>query len=92
MLGIEEKDYKNIFLTEDIRTIKAKPRYGTLDWGIEFNEIYFEKDETEKAKIKFMQAINVLKAFDNDFETEYTHSKYDPEKIKELEIKLSLIQ
>ena len=55
-------------------------------------EIYLEKGETEKAKIKYIQAINVLKAFDNDFETKYTHSKYDPEKIKELEIKLKLIQ
>ena len=36
------KDYKQIFLTEDIRTIKAKPRYGTLDWGILLDEIYFE--------------------------------------------------
>ena len=64
-----------------------------LIWMLEIlGEIYLEKGETEKAKIKYIQAINVLKAFDNDFETKYTHSKYDPEKIKELEIKLKLIQ
>ena len=45
MVGIEEKDYKDIYLTEDIRTINAKPRYGLLDWGIIFNEIYFHKKE-----------------------------------------------
>ncbi|MBO5379877.1 MAG: hypothetical protein J6A90_06095 [Clostridia bacterium] len=38
-----------------------------------------------------IQAINVLKAFENDFETSYTHSKHDPEKIKELENKLNSI-
>ena len=54
--------------------------------------IYLENGETEKAKIQYTQAINVLKAFDNDFGTKYTHSKYDSAKIKELEIKLSLIE
>ena len=49
-------------------------------------EIYLDKGETEKAKIKYTQAINVLKAFENDFETKYTRSKHDPEKIKELEV------
>ena len=64
-----------------------------LIWMLEIlGEIYLEKGETEKAKIKYIQAINVLKAFDNDFETKYTHSKHDPEKIKELESKLTLIQ
>lgn len=55
-------------------------------------EIYLEKGEIEKAKEEYTQAINVLKAFENDFETKYTHSKHKPEKIKELERKLSLIQ
>ena len=63
-----------------------------LIWMLEIlGEIYLKKGETEKAKIKYTQAINVLKAFDNDFETKYTHSKHDPQKVKELEHKLSLI-
>ncbi len=63
-----------------------------LVWMLEIlGEIYLKKGETKKAKIKYTQAINVLKAFDNDFGTKYTHSKHDPEKIKELELKLSLI-
>ena len=64
-----------------------------LVWMLEIlGEIYLEKGETEKAKKEYTQAINVLKAFENDFGTKYTHSKHDPEKIKALEIKLSLIQ
>ncbi|MBQ7014829.1 MAG: helix-turn-helix domain-containing protein [Clostridia bacterium] len=64
-----------------------------LVWMLEIlGEIYLENGETEKAEIQYTQAINVLKAFDNDFGTKYTHSKHDSEKIKELEIKLSLIQ
>ena len=64
-----------------------------LVWMLEIlGEIYLEKGETEKAKIKYTQAINVLKAFDNDFGTKYTRSKHDPKKIKELEIMLSSIQ
>ena len=55
-------------------------------------EIYLEKGESDKAKILYAQAIGVLKAFDNDFETKYTRSKYAPKKIKELESKLSPIQ
>ena len=55
-------------------------------------EIYLEKGETEKAKIQYTQAINVLKAFENDFGTKYTHSKRDLEKMKELENKLFLIK
>ena len=63
-----------------------------LIWMLEIlGEIYFGKGETEKAKIKYTQAINVLKAFENDFETKYTHSQHDPQKVKELEHKLSLI-
>ena len=41
LAGIIDKDYNEIFSTEDIRTVKAKPRFGLLDWGIMFNEIYF---------------------------------------------------
>ena len=55
-------------------------------------EIYLEKGETEKAKKEYTQAINVLKAFENDFGTKYTHSEHDPEKVKALEIKRSQIQ
>ena len=55
-------------------------------------EIYFKNGELEKAKIQYTQAISVLKSFENDFETNYTHSKYDPKKIKELENKLSLMK
>ena len=63
-----------------------------LIWMLEIlGEIYLGKGETEKAQIKYIQAINVLKAFDNDFETKYTHSQHDPQKVKELEHKLSLI-
>ena len=64
-----------------------------LVWMLEIlGEIYLEKGEIEKAKIKYTQAINVLKAFENDFGTKYTHSKHDPEKVKALEIKRSQIQ
>jgi len=54
-------------------------------------DIYLEKGEIEKAKIQYTQAIDVLKAFDNDFATKYTRSKQDIDKIKELENKLLLI-
>ena len=49
---------------------------------------YLRNGEQEKAKIQLQQALNILKAFENDFETQYTRSKYDPEKIKEIEEKL----
>ena len=39
--GIDEKDIKLIFSTEDIRYTKAIPRYSIIDWGIIFSEIYF---------------------------------------------------
>ena len=64
-----------------------------LVWMLEIlGEIYLKKGETEKAKKEYTQAINVLKAFENDFGTKYTHSKHDPEKVKALEIKRSQIQ
>ncbi|MBQ7760629.1 MAG: helix-turn-helix domain-containing protein [Clostridia bacterium] len=60
-----------------------------LVWMLEIlGEIYLKNGEVEKAKIQYTQAIKVLKAFENDFETNYTHNKYDQKKIKELENKL----
>ena len=55
-------------------------------------EIYLKNGEIEKAKIQYTQAINVLKSFENDFETSYTHGKYDPEKIKELETGVPIVE
>ena len=50
IFGLEEKDYKEIFLTEDIRTTHAKPRFGMLEWGLFFNDIYFlNKTNSEKS-------------------------------------------
>lgn len=73
-------------------TKEASLCFEHLIWMLEIlGEIYLEKGEPEKAKIQYTQAINVLKSFENDFETSYTHSKYDPEKIKELENKLDLM-
>ena len=66
MLGIEEKDYRNIFLTEDIRTIKAKPRYGTLDWGIEFNEIYFE-NKANNEKSSYQSGVQIVFDLESNF-------------------------
>jgi len=72
---------------------EASLSFEHLVWMLEIlGEIYLKKGETEKAKIKYSQAINILKAFENDFNTQYTRSKYDPEEIKELELKLSLIK
>ncbi|MBQ2827547.1 MAG: hypothetical protein IJF13_10005, partial [Clostridia bacterium] len=63
-----------------------------LVWMLEIlGEFYLEKGEKEKSKIQYSQAIKVLKAFENDFDTEYTRSKWDSQKIEELESKLSLI-
>ena len=63
-----------------------------LVWMLEIlADIYLEKGEIEKAKIQYKQAIDVLKAFDDDFATKYTRSKQDIDKIKELENKLLLI-
>lgn len=72
---------------------EASLSFEHLVWMLEIlGEIYLKKGETEKAKIQYSQAINILKAFENDFNTPYTHSKYDPEEIKKLEIKYSQIQ
>ncbi len=73
-------------------TKEASLCFEHLVWMLEIlGNIYIKMGAIEKAKIQYTQAINVLKAFDNDFATKYTHSKYDSEKIKELEVKLSLI-
>lgn len=53
--------------------------------------IYLEKGEPEKAKTVYGQAIRVLDAFEDDFATPYTRSKYDPLKRKELETKLTSV-
>ena len=74
-------------------TKEASLCFEHLVWMLEIlGDIYLKMGEIEKAKIQYTQAINVLKVFNNDFATKYTHSKHDPEKIKALEIKLSLIQ
>ena len=73
-------------------TKEASLCFEHLIWMLEIlGEIYLKNGEIEKAKIQYAQAINVLKSFENDFETSYTHGKYDPEKIKELENKLNSI-
>lgn len=73
-------------------TKEASLCFEHLIWMLEIlGDIYLEKGEKEKAKIQFTQALNILKAFENDFDTEYTYNKFDPKKINELEGKLSLI-
>jgi len=63
-----------------------------LIWMLEIlGEHYLRAGEVEKARIQYTQAIRVLHAFEQDFDTPYTHSKHDAEKIKELEDKLSQI-
>jgi len=63
-----------------------------LLWMLEITgEIYLKNGDGEKARILYAQAVGVLKAFENDFGTKYTRSKHDPEKIKALERKLSVI-
>ena len=61
IFGLEEKDYKEIFLTEDIRTATAKPRIGMLDWSVFFNDIYFyNKTDSDKSSYQ----INIKLSFD----------------------------
>ena len=55
-------------------------------------ETHLENGDIGKAKILYTQAIDVLKEFEYDFTTQYTRSKYDPEKIKELERKLNRLR
>ncbi|MBR4053997.1 MAG: helix-turn-helix domain-containing protein [Clostridia bacterium] len=63
-----------------------------LVWMLEIlAEIYRKKDDPAKAKLQYAQAIGVLKAFEQDFPTKYTHSKHDPEKIADLEAVLNTL-
>ena len=66
ILGLEDKDIKDIFLTEDIRTTKAQPRYGVLDWGIVFNEIYFE-NKNNSDKSNYQNNIQIVFDLENNF-------------------------
>ena len=89
--------YIKAYLLEGEEKLEAAVKEASLCfehliWMLEIlGDIYLESGDTEKAKIQFTQAMNVLKAFENDFATKYTYSKYDPEKIKELEIKIASI-
>ena len=50
VFGVEDRDFKEIYSTEDIRTTNAKPRFGILDWGIIFNDVYFlDKNNNDKS-------------------------------------------
>ena len=66
IFGLEEKDYKEIFLTEDIRTAKAKPRFGILDWGIFFNDIYF-LNKTNSEKSSYQNNIKISVDLESEF-------------------------
>ena len=75
IFGIEEKDYKELFLTEDIRTTQAKPRLGMLEWGLFFNDVYFlNKTNSDKSsyqnniKINFDLESNFIKVTKYFFE------------------------
>ena len=73
-------------------TKEAALCFEHLVWILEIlGNIHLEKGESGKAKILFTQQLNVLKSFENDFETNYTHSKYDPDKIAETEKKIFVI-
>lgn len=64
-----------------------------LIWMLEIlAEIHLKNGEKEKARTMYNQALSVLKAFENDFDTEFTHSKADFEKINEIQKKLDLIK
>ena len=64
-----------------------------LIWMLEISaELYLKSGDKEKAKIIYSQALGVLKSFENDFETDYTHSKADFEKTNEIQKKLDLIK
>ena len=66
LLGIEEKDYKNIYLTEDIRTIQINSRYGVLDWGIIFKELYFE-NKNNNEKYGYQNNIQIIFDLESNF-------------------------
>ena len=72
---------------------EASVCFEHLVWMLEISaELYLENGEKEKAKIMYNQALGVLKSFENDFETDYTHSKADFEKINAIQKKLDLIK
>ena len=66
MIGIENQDYNEIFSTEDIRTTKTKPRFGMLDWGILFNEIYFENNSSHEISC-YQKNVQVSLDLESDF-------------------------
>ena len=66
IFGLEEKDYKEIFLTEDIRTTKAKPRFGILDWGLFFNDVYF-LNKTNSEKSSYQNNIKISFDLESEF-------------------------
>ena len=66
LAGINDRDYNEIFSTEDIRTVKAKPRFGLLDWGIMFNEIYFE-NKSNHEKSSFQKNIEISLDLESEF-------------------------
>lgn len=73
-------------------TKEAALCFEHLVWMLEIlSDEHLEKGEAEKAKILLTQELNLLKAFANDFDTSYTTSKYDPEKIAEIERKISML-
>ena len=64
LCGIEEKDYKNIYLTDDVRTVKAKPRYSIIDWGMTFSELYFEDNND---KLNYQSRVQIILEIDLDY-------------------------
>ncbi len=53
---------------------------------------YIKQGEKEKAKIQLEIARGVLKAFENDFATEYTKCAYDPEEIDKISKRIADIE
>ena len=66
LLGVDEKDYKEVYLTEDIRTVQAKQRYGLIDWCIAFNEIYFV-NITNSDKSCYQNNIHITFDLESDY-------------------------
>ena len=66
IIGLEEKDYKELFFTEDIRTTQAKARFGILDWSLLFNEIYF-LNETNLDKSSYQNNIKISFDLESNF-------------------------
>ena len=64
LCGLEEKDFTNIYLTDDIRTIKVKPRNSLIDWGMMFSETYFEE---KNEKLNYQNRVQVIFEIDIDY-------------------------